>query len=140
VELTGERAVAAVRRHLEASPKVRNPETAQQLLDEDALLARSISIRWFGTFEGREPAAICAAYSDGRTAQLAELSTLDRFRKRGHGYAVLAAALHAAAAQNDLVIGVADADGWQQAWYERLGFEPVARRAEVLRIVGATRA
>jgi GNAT superfamily N-acetyltransferase len=137
-ELTGDQARDAVEFHLRSDPKVRDPEMIRQLLEEDDRLSKKISIRWFAAYDNSRPVSICGLYSDGRTAQIEELSTVTGYRKRGHGHAVLAAALHAAAEDHDLIIGIADAGGWQQTWYERLGFQPVAQRAEALRVVGAS--
>jgi hypothetical protein len=101
-------------------------------------LAESVTIRWFAAYAAGDPAAVCGVYQLGRTAQLDGLFTFARYRRRRHGYAVLAAAIKAAAADSDLVFGVADAGGWPEAWFGRMGFEAVAERAEALRVVGAT--
>ena len=139
-ELRDEAARDARSRHLGENPKVRDAETVRQLLDEDVLLAQAGAVRVVAAFDGQVPAAICGLYSHGRTAQLHELSTLESHRKRGYGRAALAGALHAAAAGHDLVVGLADAGAWQQAWFARLGFEPVGGRTDAFRVVGATRA
>jgi GNAT superfamily N-acetyltransferase len=137
-ELKGDRLRDVRRRHLEADPMGRYPATIEQLLARDDRLAETLSVRWFAAYEGSTPVSICGIYSDGRTAQLDGLSTLERFRRRRHGRAALAAALHAAAEENDVVMGVAPTGGWPQAWYERMGFHPVAQRATALKTVGAT--
>jgi ribosomal protein S18 acetylase RimI-like enzyme len=137
-ELNGDRLRDVRRQHLELDPNARYPETIEQLLARDDKLAETIEIRWFAAYDGSQPVSLCGIYSDGHTAQLAGLSTLGRFRKRRHGHAALTAALQAASAKNDVVMGVAPTGGWTRGWFERLGFEAVAERATALKTVGAT--
>ena len=63
---------------------------------------------------------------DGATAVVDSVLTDPRARGRGHGGAVLAAALDLATdAGCDLVVLEADGADWPQHWYARRGFEPV---------------
>jgi uncharacterized protein (DUF952 family)/GNAT superfamily N-acetyltransferase len=69
---------------------------------------------------------------DGATAAFESLATDPAARGRGHGDAVLAAALdRAAAAGCDLVVLEADAADWPRHWYARRGFVPVGSTWEV---------
>jgi ribosomal protein S18 acetylase RimI-like enzyme len=69
---------------------------------------------------------------DGATAAIESLTTDPAARGRGHGDAVLAAALdHAAAAGCDLVVLEAAAADWPRHWYARRGFVPVGSTWEV---------
>ncbi|MFG2822078.1 GNAT family N-acetyltransferase [Kitasatospora sp. NPDC048365] len=62
-------------------------------------------------------------------AQIEDLATAEPRRGRGLGDAVLAAALHRAAAApgHRLTFLVADAADWPQHWYARRGFTPIGR-------------
>ncbi|MGY1681466.1 GNAT family N-acetyltransferase [Geodermatophilus sp. SYSU D01176] len=76
---------------------------------------------------------------DGATAAFESLATDPAARGRGHGDAVLAAALdRAAAAGCDLVVLEADPTDWPHRWYARRGFVPVGSTWEVSAQVGAT--
>jgi uncharacterized protein (DUF952 family)/ribosomal protein S18 acetylase RimI-like enzyme len=69
---------------------------------------------------------------DGATAAIESLTTDPAARGRGHGDAVLAAALdHAVAAGCDLVVLEAAAADWPRHWYARRGFAPVGSTWEV---------
>ena len=59
-------------------------------------------------------------------AQVEDVNTLEAFRNRGAGRAVVLAAIaEARAAGADLVWLLADADDWPQHLYAKLGFERV---------------
>jgi GNAT superfamily N-acetyltransferase len=76
---------------------------------------------------------------DGATAAFESLNTDPAARGRGHGDAVLAAALdHAAGAGCDLVVLEADAADWPRHWYARRGFVPVGSTWEVSAQAGTT--
>jgi ribosomal protein S18 acetylase RimI-like enzyme len=63
---------------------------------------------------------------DGATAAVESVMTEPDARGRGHGDAVLAAALtRAADAGCDLIVLEAAADDWPRRWYARRGFEVV---------------
>ena len=67
--------------------------------------------------------------------QIDEVTTIERFRRRGLGTAVVAGALQASLADGDeLTFLVADEGDWPKDWYARLGFEPIGRRYELLRV------
>jgi uncharacterized protein (DUF952 family)/GNAT superfamily N-acetyltransferase len=78
---------------------------------------------------------------DGATAAFESMTTDPAARGRGHGDAVLAAALDLAAERGcDLVVLEADATDWPRHWYARRGFVPVGTVWEVSAHPGATRA
>ncbi|MEX5720964.1 GNAT family N-acetyltransferase [Geodermatophilus maliterrae] len=69
---------------------------------------------------------------DGATAAVESVVTEPAARGRGHGDAVLAAALDRAAASGcDLVVLEAAADDWPWHWYARRGFDTVGSTWEV---------
>ncbi len=75
---------------------------------------------------------------DGATAVVESVLTDPAVRGRGHGDAVLAAALDGAAAAGcDLVVLEAAAADWPRSWYARRGFTEVGSVWEVTAGVGA---
>lgn len=81
-----------------------------------------------GEIDGRL-AAHATLFSDGATAQIEDVATLETHRRRGLARAVCSAAIGAAlAAGHDLVFLVADVDGPARELYEKLGFDPVGSR------------
>jgi GNAT superfamily N-acetyltransferase len=90
--------------------------------------------RQFAVAEGGEVLSCADLYSDGRTAQIEDVSTLPEARSRGYGSAVVLAALEAArGAGHDLVFLCADDDDWPKALYARLGFDPIGVKYGFLR-------
>ena len=71
---------------------------------------------------------MCSAdlYSDGSTAQIESVLTLEPYRKRGLATAVVNAAVATALAEgHDFVFLIADQEDWPKEMYARLGFEPL---------------
>jgi GNAT superfamily N-acetyltransferase len=76
--------------------------------------------------EGSRVVAAGQLRVDGATAAVESVQTRGDARGRGHGDAVLAAALtRAADAGCDLVVLEAEADDWPRRWYARRGFAEV---------------
>ncbi len=121
-------------RSLAAGPAAKDPVATAQLIDKDAVLAASAGARFFGALlEGR---AVCCTdlYSDGVTAQIEAVLTLEPYRKRGFGRVVVAEALGTALAEgHDLVFLVADDEDWPKELYARMGFEPLGRCYDFLK-------
>lgn len=121
-------------RSLTVGPSANDPETVAQLIGKDALLARAGGARFFGALiDGK---TVCSAdlYSDGKTAQIESVLTLERYRKRGLGRAVVTEAIRAAEdAGHDFVFLIADDDDWPKELYARMGFEPLGRCYEFLK-------
>jgi ribosomal protein S18 acetylase RimI-like enzyme len=80
-----------------------------------------------------EIASFCALFQGDGIAQIDEVTTLEHYRRRGLAGAVVRAAVQAAR-DADLVFLVADEGDWPKDWYARLGFEPIGRRWEALRL------
>lgn len=104
----------------------RGDDVVRQLVDLHDVVARATDMARLAVYAGSEIVAYCSLYSDGRVAQIEEVMTLPEHRGRGHGRALLTAAIRAASAHS-LVFLVADEDDWPLALYERLGFELVGR-------------
>jgi ribosomal protein S18 acetylase RimI-like enzyme len=83
-------------------------------------------------------AAWARLYTDGRLGQIEDVQTLIAHRRRGHGEAVVRAALAASqAAGHELTFLWADADDFPRYLYERLGFVVVGRRWRMRRVDAA---
>lgn len=93
----------------------------------DGILRRYARTRWFAAFDDGRPVSLCEVYSDGRTAQIEDVATLEEFQNKGFARANVLAALEAARADHDLVFLVAGEDDWPKTLYEKLGFDEVGR-------------
>jgi ribosomal protein S18 acetylase RimI-like enzyme len=109
-------------------------ETAEMLVDRRQLTARATNLRHFGVRAGGQIVSTADLYSDGRTAQIEDVGTLEEFRGRGYARAVVTKALEVAKAEgHDLIWLVADDDGWPKHLYNKLGFDPLHRYWEFTR-------
>ncbi|HEY6781106.1 MAG TPA: GNAT family N-acetyltransferase [Thermoleophilaceae bacterium] len=133
----GAAALAAFRRE---QPFGWQDEAVRQLGEMDARFSTRMAARDFVAPAGR-PTAACRLYSDGRTAQVDEVGTLETARGRGLGSAVVLAAVAAAGASgHDLVFLVTNAGDWPQELYRRLGFDDIGSVYEFLKLpLGASR-
>jgi ribosomal protein S18 acetylase RimI-like enzyme len=103
------------------------------LVENKRRLPETIDTRFFAARVGGDVAAYCELYSDGSTAQIENVLTLERFRNRGLARAVVSKALgEARAAGHDLVFLIADRDDWPKELYWKLGFDVVGRIWEFL--------
>lgn len=100
---------------------------ATMLADFRTIAAMRAGTRFFAVELDGVIAAYCELYLHAGTAQVEDVNTLEPWRNRGAGRAVvLGAAAAARAAGADLVWLVADADDWPKKLYEKLGFESLA--------------
>jgi GNAT superfamily N-acetyltransferase len=104
-------------------PDVQDPETVEQLLRAEELVAGATDARCFALLIDGSAVSGCRLFSDGATAQIEDVATLPEFRKRGYSRAVLSRAIGAALESHDLVFLLAADDDWPRHWYERLGFD-----------------
>ena len=93
----------------------------------DVLARPYAATRWFAAFDEGLPVSLCEVYSDGRTAQIEDVATLESHRNRGFARANVLAALDTAQRDHDLVFLVAAEDGWPKTLYRKLGFDEVGR-------------
>jgi ribosomal protein S18 acetylase RimI-like enzyme len=115
-------------------PSADLPETISQLIDKDALLARAGGARFFGAVIGDRTVCSADLYSDGSTAQIESVYTLEPYRRRGFGRAVVTGALRAAIdAGHEFVFLIAEDNDWPKELYGRMGFEPLGRSYEFLK-------
>jgi GNAT superfamily N-acetyltransferase len=103
-------------------------ETARQILARNYLLREHAGTRFFAAEPEGVPASHCELYTDGSTAQVESVTTLELYRGRGLARAVVLAALDAARdAGCDFVFLRADDAGWPKELYRKLGFDSVGR-------------
>ena len=109
-----------------------SPEVADQLLGARVALEQRVTVRYLASLEGDRVAAGTDLYLGPPDAQIEDVSTEPELLNRGHGTAVVVAAIAAAyEAGADFVFLVADAEDWPRKWYARLGFEPVGHYVKV---------
>ncbi len=114
--------------------EVESEEAAAQVVGFREVLERVAGARFFVVeVEGRA-ASVCESYVIGSVAQIESVNTLEEFRGRGLGSAIVLAAARSARERGcDLVFLVADDDDWPKDLYGRLGFDPVSRFWSFLR-------
>ena len=98
-------------------------ETVRQLVAAQHRRRIAADVRYFGARVDGEIASYCELFSDGETAQIESVMTLEPFRGRGLASAVVTAALQDAQAdRHSLVFLCADDDDWPKELYAKLGF------------------
>jgi len=99
---------------------------AEMLADFRPVSAERAGTRYFAAELDGVLTSYCELYLYEGAAQVEDVNTLEAFRNRGAGRAVVLAAIaEARAAGADLVWLLADADDWPQQLYAKLGFERV---------------
>lgn len=114
-------------------PRTEDPDIARQLTDRRHAIARAVNIRHVvAPAPPQRIGATADLYSDGTTAQIESVYTLEEFRNRGLATAaVLHAARLAEAERHALIFLVADAHDWPMRLYQRLGFDEIGRYWEL---------
>jgi ribosomal protein S18 acetylase RimI-like enzyme len=118
---------------LRQQPWATAPGLVSQILAKHQLTASRISTRYFGVIVDGGVVSSCELRTEGDTAQIETVETLEAYRRRGLSRAVVSSALEAARAY-DFVFLVADANDWPQEFYRRLGFEQVGIESRFLRL------
>ena len=100
-------------------------DVIRQLTEHKQVLAVA-GARFFAARVDGVLASYCDLYSDGQTAQIEAVQTLERFRNKGLARAVVSGALAASEAEgHDLTFLLADEADWPKQLYEKLGFDVV---------------
>lgn len=121
-------------------PWADSEETVRMLVDRRRLTARATNVRHFVIRSEGTIASVTDLYSDGRTAQIEDVGTLEEYRNRGYARAVVSKALEIAKSErHDLIWLVADDNDWPKELYRKLGFDAVARYWEFTRPAGSRR-
>lgn len=125
-EITWDELRPTVRAAVAESPWASDEEIIMQLTDRHPHVATVTHQRAFGARVAGEIVSSCFLYSDGATAQVEIVHTLEAYRGRGLARAAIGAAVDLAQAEgHDFIFLVADADDWPKALYGKLGFDPV---------------
>jgi ribosomal protein S18 acetylase RimI-like enzyme len=113
----------------------RDAEARRQIVAFTERMAAVGTTRLFAARGDRgEIGSFCALFQEDGVAQIDEVTTVEQYRRRGLGRAVVLGALRASlGAGAELTFLVADEGDWPMEWYGRLGFEPIGRRYELLR-------
>lgn len=123
-------------------PDVLGEEVTRQLVENKRRLGNVVDTRFFAARVDGEVASYCELYSDGSTAQIENVLTLERFRNQGLARATVSRALEEAQdGGHDLIFLIADRDDWPKELYAKLGFDEVGHIWEfVLPRASGTRA
>ena len=107
------------------------PEVVEQLVQLGLLMGNAANARFFVANADDKPVAGTHLYSDGSSAQIEDVGTLEGYRGRGLSR-ILMKHVIADAFDNghDMVFLVAETDDWPKDFYARLGFEVVGRTLE----------
>ena len=112
----------------------------QQLVDKIEVTAKATDLRIFGSMEDGKIVSVCDLYSDGRTAQVEDVITLEEYRGRGHATSTVASAVrHARETGHDLVFLIADSEDWPRHLYRALGFEGIGEGCDFIKTPSTTR-
>jgi ribosomal protein S18 acetylase RimI-like enzyme len=134
VEEVDEAALRPARRRLLAGEPWARPAVVEQLLAAKLTIARAVEARFFAVLVDGQVASCADLYSDGRTAQVEDVATLEQHRGRGYASAVVLRALgEARRAGCDFVFLVSDAEDWPKELYRRLGFGDLGRYLKFMR-------
>lgn len=116
------------------TPYGRDEDVVRQLVAAQHRRRRGVAVRYFAACVAGEIASYCELFSDGRTAQVESVMTLERFRGRGLAKAIVSRAVaEARRADHSLVFLEADDEDWPKELYRRLGFEPLGHCWDVIR-------
>lgn len=117
------------RRH----PDIATDEVVSQMRRVARRTSEATDKRCFAAYAGDEIASVCELYSDGITAQIEDVGTLEEHRNKGLAKAVVLRALHEAHAWgHETVFLVADDDAWPKRFYGKLGFAEAGRTYQFL--------
>lgn len=103
-------------------------EISSLLDDAKQLIMRAVPTRFFAAFAEGEVAAYCEVRGGDEVAQIEDVNTLERFRGRGLGRAVVQHAADEARRTSEIVYLEALADDWPRELYGKLGFETIGER------------
>ena len=109
-----------------ADGHIDDEDVIRQLADGKRVLAKAIDARFFAARADDEIGAYCELYSGGGTGQIENVLTLEQFRNRGLGRALVLGALQESQAMgNELTFLLANRDDWPKELYRKLGFDEI---------------
>jgi ribosomal protein S18 acetylase RimI-like enzyme len=116
------------------APDVLGDSVIRQLVENKRSLSQAVETRFFAARVDGQIASYCELYSDGSTAQIENVLTLEPYRNRGLARAAVShARAEAQRSGHDLIFLVADRDDWPKKLYAKLGFEEIGRIWEFVR-------
>jgi ribosomal protein S18 acetylase RimI-like enzyme len=116
-------------------PWATDESDVQQVLESNRRWGERVNARYFMAEADGVPAAACDLYRGPGLAQIEDVETKEEFRNRGLASAVVLAAARAALEDQEdtLIFLVADENDWPKVLYEKMGFETVGRRYQMLK-------
>src|SRR5687768_4264797 len=133
-EVVAELHTRAKERFNREQPYFETEDAIQQMNTMAMRVFEATDKRCFAAYVDGEIASVCELYSDGMTAQIEDVSTLEKHRSKGLATATVLRALHEARAWgHEMVFLVADADDWPKELYAQLGFDGVGEIYQFLR-------
>jgi RimJ/RimL family protein N-acetyltransferase len=120
--------LVAARREVTIGERWGDDEISSLLDSAKRLIMHAVPTRFYAAVIGGEVAAYCEVRSSGGVAQIEDVNTVERFRGRGLGRAVVQHAVDEAFVTNDVVYLEALAEDWPHELYRRMGFDVVGER------------
>jgi GNAT superfamily N-acetyltransferase len=115
-------------------PSLRDEQVVQQLVGNKQVVMKAVDTRFFAASVDGHIASYCDLYSDGQTAQIEAVMTLERHRNHGLARVVVSRALAASReAGNDLTFLLAHRDDWPKELYRKLGFDEIGHVYEFVK-------
>jgi ribosomal protein S18 acetylase RimI-like enzyme len=116
-------------------PWATNDDDVRQVLEANRQWASRVDARFFIAMVDGKPAAACDLYRGPGLAQIEDVETKAEYRNLGLATSIVLAAADAARRDQDdpIVFLIADENDWPKALYERMGFETVGRRIQLLK-------
>ena len=104
----------------------RDDETVAQMHGAYRVWMSACNGRDFGIERDGRPVSFAMLWTDGETAQIEDVATLEAYRNQGLSRSVIGKALEEAqAGGSTLVFLVADSEDWPKELYGKLGFDTV---------------
>jgi ribosomal protein S18 acetylase RimI-like enzyme len=124
----GEGDLRPLRRLVTLSYPWGTPELAEQRLRGKVMISQRVETHFFAVLVSGEVAAYTDLYVGDGIAQIEDVYTVERYRRRGYASALVLRGLEEARrADAALVFLAADADDWPKELYGRLGFDVIGR-------------
>lgn len=116
-------------------PWATSEDDVRQVLEANRRWAARVHARYFAAEVDGALAAGCDLYRADGIAQIEDVETKEEYRGRGLATAVVTAAAEAALEDQEdpLLFLVADENDWPKVLYEKMGFESVGRRFQLLK-------
>ena len=109
-------------------PDILDEDVVRQLTENRHVMMGAVRTRASSQPAPTASSGASASSIHGKTAQIENVFTLERLRRRGLSRATVSLALETARSEDhDLIFLLADREDWPQRFYERLGFETIGQ-------------